>query len=332
MHIFRFIFSLHKWFGLISGVFLLFLGLSGSILVFKDELDPWLYKKSLLVVPKEKPISLDKIYHIITDKYPNLDGLAWANPSAPKNESYRFRLYLNDEKLWTYDLGTLNISQYTGEILRNSRSDSFAAGIIEWLFQFHFSFHLGMPGAALTAIFGITMIISIITGLIIYRKIIWKVLTFKVKIKTKNWRMLSSDLHRVIGVWSLFLNIIIFFTGFWMNLFAFEPKVWQKEKVNTQNNKLVTVSIDKMYAEGKQKMPELIPSYVYLPTQAGRKFSIRGQIKDQNPFFAGNNSIQFDPKTGRFISKSYWKDQTRAEKVEAMAFPTSCRQLWRYTY
>jgi uncharacterized iron-regulated membrane protein len=72
--------------------------------------------------------------------------------------------------------------------------------------------------------------------LVVYRKFIWKVLTFRVKVNRKNWRTISSDLHRIVGVWSLALNVIVFFTGFWMNLFAFEKKTWDNEVVPTPTN------------------------------------------------------------------------------------------------
>lgn len=317
----RLIFSLHSWFGLITGIFLLLLGISGSILVFKEDLEELIYGSLTNVTPKNTPLPLDSLYKTITHKYQNLDGLAWVNPNAPDNHSYQFRLYLNDERLISYDLGALNINQYTGEIMRHGRSDDLEVGWIEWIFQFHFSFHLGMPGAALTAIFGLTMLVSIITGIIIYRKFIWKVLTFKIKIKTKNWRVLSSDLHRVVGVWSLLLNIIIFFTGFWMNLFAFESETWQKETVPTPKNTLVAASLDKMYAEARQKMPELVPSYVYLPTQPSKKFSVRGNLQGQNPMFAGGNSIQFDADSGKFLSVSRFDDLSFWDKVDTMFFP-----------
>lgn len=317
----RLLFSIHSWFGLITGIFLLLLGLSGSILVFKDELDETIYHKVLTVKPQGKKISLDSLYKIITNKYSNLDGIAWLNPLAAKDQSYHFRLYLNDARLESYDLGAININQYTGEMLRSGRSDDLEVGWIEWIYQFHFSLHLGVPGAALTAIFGLTMLISIITGFVVYRKFIRKVLTFKVKIKTKNWRMLSSDLHRVVGVWSLFLNVIVFFTGFWMNLFAFDSGSWEKEKIPTPNNTLVKASLDKMYAESLQKMPDLVPNYVYLPTQANKKFSVRGNLKGQNPMFAGGNVVQFDAQTGEFLNMGRFENLVFWEKVETLFFP-----------
>jgi uncharacterized iron-regulated membrane protein len=317
----RLLFSIHSWFGLITGVFLLLLGLSGSVLVFQEELDELIYHKTLTVKPEAKALPIDSLYKIITNKYPNLDGIAWINPTAEKDQSYHFRLYLNDARLESYDLGAININQYTGEILRSGRSDDLEVGWIVWIFQFHFSFHLGMPGAALTAIFGLTMLISMMTGFIVYRKFIWKVLTFKVKMKTNNWRMLSSDLHRVVGVWSLLLNVIVFFTGFWMNLFAFESETWKKETIPTPNNILVKASLDKMYAESLLKMPDLVPSYVYLPTQPEKKFSVRGNLKDQNPMFAGGNVVSFDTNTGEFLSTGRFDDLAFWDKVEALFFP-----------
>lgn len=321
MRIYRNIYSVHKWFGLATGIFLLLLGVSGSILVFKDELEHFLDHTSTKVVPTGKPLSLDSLYQVIVKEYPRLDGASWINPVAAPDESYKFRLYLNDAKLMTYDLGGLNINQYTGKIIRTGRSDTFVTGLMDWLFQFHFSFHLGMPGAALTAIMGICMLISIITGLIVYRKFIWKVLTFKVQIKTKNWRTISSDLHRIVGVWALLFNIVVFFTGFWMNLFAFETDKWAVEKELASPNTLAKASIDKMYQEARLKMPDLVPNYVYFPTQAEKKFNVRGNIAGQNALFAGGNFVKFDAQTGAFSSMGRFEEMAFWDKVEALFYP-----------
>lgn len=317
----RLLFTVHSWLGLITGFFLLLLGLSGSVLVFKDEIEDWAYGDLTHVRPQGKPLPLDSLYRIVVAQYPQLDGVAWTNPAAPADHSYQFRLYLNDTRLISYDLGALNINQYTGQTLRHGRSDDLEVGWIEWIFQFHFSFHLGMPGAALTAIFGLTMLLSILTGVVVYRRFIGKVLTFRVGINRKNWRTVSSDLHRIVGVWSLVLNALIFFTGFWMNLFAFEAETWHKETVPTPANTLPKASFDQLYAAARQQMPDLVPSYVYLPTQPERKFSVRGTLQGQNPLFAGGNLVAFDAQTGAFLRKSTFDDFSFWEKIDAFAFP-----------
>ena len=321
MNLNRYLFTIHSWFGLITGIFLLMLGLSGSLLIFKEELDNSLYHTLLTVKPQERSLSLDSLYKIAVKHYPNLDGMAWINPVAPKDHSYEFRLYLNDSRLISYDLGLINLNQYTGEILRQGRGDDLEVGWIEWLYQFHFSFHLGVPGAALVALFGIAMLISVFTGLIIYRKFIWKVVTFSVRFNRKNRRTITSSLHRITGVWALVFNVVILFTGFWLNLFAFEKGAWKKEMIPTAPNTLVKVSLDSLYAEALQKIPDLVPTYVYFPTQPERTFSIRGIRKGQNPLFAGGNSVQFDGQTGQFVSQTTFEDLSFWKQVQATFYP-----------
>lgn len=273
------------------------------------------------VKPEGKPLPLDSLYQIITHKYPRLDGLAWVNPRAPEHRAYRFRLYLNDERLSSYDLGLVNINQYNGKIIRSGRSDDLEVGWMEWIYQFHFSLHLGIPGAALTAGLGITMLASILTGVLVYRKFIWKTLTFKIRIWGINWRIISSQLHRMIGVWSLLFNTIIFFTGLWMNLFAFKGDNWKKETQPTPENHKPKVSLDKLYRDAIAELPQLKPTYVYLPTQAGKHFIVRGRLKRQNRLFAEGNRVEVDAETGKVLAATRFKDLSLRDKAGALVFP-----------
>lgn len=319
--VYRKLFSIHKWLGLVTGFFLFLIGLSGSVLVFKEELETAVYGDFTGVVPQGKALPLDSIYRIITKKYTDLDGLAWVNPSAPANHSYQFRLYLNDHRLSSYDLGTINVDQYSGKIIRSGRSDDLEVGWIEWIYQFHFSLHLGTPGAALTAVLGLTMLASILTGLVIYRKFIWKTLTFRVRIRKGNWRIVSSQLHRIVGVWSFLFNILIFFTGFWMNLFAFEAQNWEKERIPTPANKLLHVSLDGLYDKAIHELPGLTPGFVYLPTQPGKAFRVGGRLAGQHPLFKDGNRISIDVDSGKVLEVSRFEDLGIRDKAEALVFP-----------
>jgi uncharacterized iron-regulated membrane protein len=320
----RSLFRLHSWLGLGSGIFLMLLGLSGSILVFRTELDHFFNKEILHVVPQEGGLprgGLARCYSVITDKYPNLDGIAWLNPDAKPDEAYDFRIYYNDTRLLTYDLALISFDPYTGAILREGPASKFTPSFIEWLFQFHFSFQLGIPGAALTAIFGITMLLSLITGAIVYKKMIWKVLTFRIKINRKNWRTITSDLHRIVGVWSLLLNAVIFFTGFWMNMFAFKPKTWQNELVPTYPNTVIAIPPDQMFRQALDVAPYLEPTYVYLPTQPARKFEVRGYEKNQWKLWGAGNSVRMDQQTGDILQVNRLADKPLGERIEATFLP-----------
>ena len=320
----RNLFKLHSWLGLVTGVFLILLGLSGSVLVFRTELDHFFNRNLLHVNAPQATVpndALQRCYDTITSRYPDLDGIAWLNPDARPDEAYDFRIYFNDSRLLTYDLALISFDPYTAAILREGPSSKFAPSFIAWLFQFHFSFQLGIPGAALTAVFGITMLFSLLTGAFVYRKMLWKVLTFRTKINRKNWRTISSDLHRVVGVWSMFLNAVIFFTGFWLNLFAFQPNTWQTELAAAKPNTLISVSPDQMYREAKLALPELEPTYVYLPTQPARKFEVRGYMKGQWKLLGSGNSIRIDQQTGKISQINLLAEKPLTERIEATFFP-----------
>ncbi|PQA56746.1 PepSY-associated TM helix domain-containing protein [Siphonobacter curvatus] len=318
----RRLFKVHSWLGLISGLFLLVLGLSGSILVFRHELDTWANRELLQVTPQGTRSSpLQQCYDTITRRYPNLDGIAWLNPDASPTEAYNFRLYFNDTRLFTYDLALISFDPYTGAILREGPSADFTPSFIEWLLQFHFSFQLGIPGAALTAVFGLTMLVSLLTGVVVYRKMIWRVLTFRVKINRKNWRTISSDLHRVVGVWSLLLNAVIFFTGFWMNLFAFQAKSWRSETIPTKPNTLLSVSPDRLLQQALLAFPGLDPTYVYLPTQPTRTFEVRGYTKNQWKGWGNGNSVKINQQTGEIIFIHRLSEKPLGERIEGTFFP-----------
>jgi uncharacterized iron-regulated membrane protein len=320
----RNLFKLHSWLGLGTGIFLILLGLSGSVLVFRTELDEFFNQDLMHLSSSGTPVpekALKRCYESITSRYPNLDGIAWVNPDAGPGEAYNFRIYFNDARLLTYDLALISFDPYTGAILREGPASDFTPSFVEWLFQFHFSFQLGIPGAALAAVFGITMLLSVLTGAVVYRKMFWKVLTFQVRINRKNWRTISSDLHRYVGVWSLLFNAVIFFTGFWMNMFAFKTNTWQNELVATKPNKQLAVSPDQMYRQALSAMPDLEPTYVYLPTQKERRFEVRGYEKDQLKFWGVGSSVRIDQQNGGAVLVTRLSEKSLGERVEATVFP-----------
>lgn len=313
----RQLFKIHSWLGLINGFFLILLGLSGSALVFKKEIDDWANEKLLTVQETHKRLPLDYFYEDITKRYTAIDGIAWMNPDDAPNKAYNFRLYLNDARITSYNLGLITYDPFTGKILREGELQDLTPSAIEWIYQYHFSLQLGVPGAAYTALLGICILISIITGLIIYKKHMIQVLTFRLKINRRSWRTITSDWHRIVGVWSLFFNAIIAFTGFWLNIFAFDAKVWANEIVPTKPNTLAKCSLDSLYRQALVEMPDLKPQYVYLPTQALKHFIVRGAVKDETSIWSANNSVHYNAQTGALININRIADESFWNKIES---------------
>lgn len=317
----RIAFALHSWLGLLSGIFLLLLGLSGAALVFMKEIDAQINAERLQVDPVGPALPLNQVYRQITARHPNLAGIAWLNPDAPATRAWEFRLYQNDGKISTYDLGLISMNPYTGEVIREGRLRDLNPSLMHWILQFHWSFQLGIPGLFLATIFGITMLLSMITGLIIYRKFVWRVLLFRVPIKGRNWRTLSSSLHRVAGVWTLLFNVIIFFTGFWMNMFSMNPAYWKKQMTAAPVNTLIGRSMDELLSVAEEAMPGLMIRNIYLPTQAGKDFRISGMLHGEPELFHNGNSVSVDPVSGRVTTLQRFEDLGFWAKLESSFMP-----------
>lgn len=318
---FRLLFSWHGYVGLATGLALLLIGISGSVLVFQDELDGYFgpsIEASKQVLPTLK---LDSLYHVATAHEPNVGGIGWMNPVDSLSAPYHFRLYLNDGMVTTYDLAELSLDPHTGKILRSGRYDHWSSGILQWIYQFHFSFHAGMPGTLFTALLGLTMLFSCITGALIFRKRFWSVILFRYRIDWTNKRRRYSDLHRVLGTWSMVFTMIIFFTGFWMNLFAFEGKTWKKKAQPSPPVYPHFQSMDKLMKKAKQAMPDLEIQHVYFPTQKDQSFRVSGRIKGDPAIFGNAARVVIDPIDAHLISSSSLAELSFSEKWEKVVQP-----------
>jgi uncharacterized iron-regulated membrane protein len=85
--------------------------------------------------------------------------------------------------------------------------------LVFWILKLHYSLHSGIIGESLILLIGLLFIFSLITGLIVYRKALVNVLTFRTKFLKKRKRSVASTLHRYVGVWALHFNLLMGLTG-----------------------------------------------------------------------------------------------------------------------
>ena len=208
----RLLFKVHSYTGLITGIALLLIGISGSILVFSRELNQFIYRDILEVEATGQRMSLDSGYALIKFRFPEINYITYDGLPQTKTSAFQFFLMKDGIQYKAF------IDPYTGQVLHQGKRYDYW---MDWLLHFHYTFKLGIWGEFAAAIFSLTLLVSIATGSIVYRKYFAKVFLFKVTFKRTNWRTLSSSLHRIIGVWSLVFHIVIAITAFWMLRHAF---------------------------------------------------------------------------------------------------------------
>lgn len=305
----RVIFKLHSYTGLVSGIALLLIGISGSILVFSPELEEIVYKNIHKCKVIGKAISLDTGIALARRSFPDMDYVGFDHLPQSPNDTYKF-LMLKDGVQYT-----AFINPYTQEVIHSGeRYDH----IFDWLLIFHYTFAIPIWGDLAVALLSIALILSLVSGIVVYRKHILRVLLFRTKIDFANWRKASSGLHRVIGVWSLFFMLIISVTGLLMMKYAFTTTNFEREDWNVKAG-YVTFSIDETLKKIKHEYPGYHAVEIFLPTRTDSLTYIAGYL-DKPSFLFGdyNDQILFD---GRAFKTNFISGKSNYEKFEGMIFP-----------
>lgn len=214
--------KLHLWFGLSVGIIVFIVSLTGTLYVFKDEVQDSLRKEAIYVKQNEinkKPLSIEilreKVSLELNEKYP----VSSVEIPLDKSKSYRFLYYDKSKKGWNYFQQVLinkqvYVNQYTGEILAvyNEKYDVF--NILKYI---HWGLLLNSEwGPYVTGIPTVLFIIMLITGIILWwpknknaRKgrfwFNWE--------NVKNWKRKNYDLHNVLGFYASFIALIMSVTG-----------------------------------------------------------------------------------------------------------------------
>lgn len=194
----------HLWLGLLSGVIVVFLGITGCMLAFEREIRS-ITEPYANVKPQDKPYLAPSVLKITAEKY--LDGHKANGVEYPAKGKAAVASYYDESN---YKLIYLN--PYTGEVLKvkNMNRDFFRI-LVNGHFYLWLPPNIGQPiVASATLIF----LVMLITGLILWwpKNKAARKQRFSVKWNAK-WRRVNYDLHNVLGFYMTWVAIFIAITG-----------------------------------------------------------------------------------------------------------------------
>lgn len=216
-------YTLHGWMGAATGTLMFVIALTGALSVFgRPELKIWANEEirgGVEVPPAD-------IQNLLDEHVASLDP-AWLHevrvnlPGLRSFPELGFVFERHDAssapviRLVNHEARTLEItSEREGSI-----QEVFAAregDVADFIVNFHADLHLGRPiGLLLTGLLGLTLLVSIITGIVTHRKILREAFTFR---PFRSLRLLLTDSHKALGVWGLMFNAAIAFTGAFLGL------------------------------------------------------------------------------------------------------------------
>ncbi|MEH2259711.1 PepSY-associated TM helix domain-containing protein [Nostoc sp.] len=295
-------FTLHRYLGLVVGLVLIIVGLTGSLLVFEQDFDHFMITQQYgQITPQQVQLSPESVMNTIEAKY------------AVRGDLHLFRIYLPDTPSSPY-LGQLSstndqrtevfVNPYTGKIIGERISNKTLIGV---MLNLHYSLMAGQTGTMFVGITAFLMCILIITGLVLWPG--WRKLIagFKIKLDAHPKRA-NFDIHKVAGIITVVFLFFTSFTGFCWNFYDLtEPIIYAvtfsskpSEPVSKPIPGKSTLKLTQQLKIANTALPNAVIKSIYFPSQPENALQIRMKLPQESSDY-GNSNVYLDQYTGKVL-------------------------------
>jgi uncharacterized iron-regulated membrane protein len=326
---------LHLWLGLISGIVVVIVSITGCLFVFQKEISESVYRSEMFVQPQSTatlPVSqLNAIAQKALGKDKPVEYITtYKNPSR----AWEFMAYKSNDTALTY-FGAIEyyqsvfINPYTGAVtgIKDYKYDFFAVvKYIHWSLLLNTKYGQPIVGWA-TFIF----VILLITGLILWWPKKWnratKQQSFGIKWGAKIKR-LNYDLHNVLGFYSLLIAMILGLTGMIFSFRWFVAFVYVAVAGTTQQPNIPTVTstqapviaspLDMAYQATLAQVQDA--KRIGISPAEGKEGTIGCYAYKQEETYYNFDALQFDQYSGKLLNRRNNAEKNRGEKLIAMNY------------
>ena len=208
-------FLLHSWLAMPIWLFLFFVCLTGTIATVSQEI-VWLFDASVRANPPAdagRMLTFDEVIEVVEQDAP---GAYVTQIKRPVKSQFALTAQISYPDSTSENVF---INPYTGEIQGRAANGfdfrQFVRGVHGWLLiPFNTGFTRYSLGWYLVSLLGIPMLLSLITGLIVYKKF-WRGFLHPRLRVNRGARVFWGDFHRLSGIWSIPFIFIISVTAIW---------------------------------------------------------------------------------------------------------------------
>lgn len=287
--------QIHSWLGLITGLGLLVIGLTGSLLVFHEELETLVNPELVRVEPTATGrLPLDILLAEAQRQLPDHEITGWLPQyEAPRLADVLYVIRRGDNE-WL--LATLD--PYTGRLLASPRLGT--RTLTGWLLDLHYQFLADHTGLLLAGLFAVALCLLGMTGVWIYREFWKNFLTLRWR---RGARLLFSDLHKFVGISSAAFNLLLGFTGaywnlthvigHWINGDPPQPRIEHRLYADS-------LSLDALARDAAGRLPSFRANFISLPSvPSAPAVTLWGTVEPRGPLTSPYGStIVYDSQTG----------------------------------
>ncbi|GAB4032448.1 PepSY-associated TM helix domain-containing protein [Spirosoma jeollabukense] len=290
------VYSLHRISGLIGGVFILIITITGSILVVDKQVDKLLNQNPAKVEAVGKRLSYDQLLTKVNQQYPSAQLLNLQVAGTDKTSGTQVDLI--DQGIWQWVV----LNPYTGAVVSARNAD---ATLVRRARELHENLLLEPVGGFVMGLAGICLLASALTGTWYYRRSLLSV--FKIGVRwNKSARIVYADIHKWLGVVALLFMLMMSATGIFFHWEQIERKFGDGALQNRSQSTLVTPTnfqVDASLAAAKASIAGFQPEQIDFPKPGDTTLVIRGNMPGSIRMLGKYNvSATMDARTGQYMS------------------------------
>jgi uncharacterized iron-regulated membrane protein len=319
---------LHLWLGLATGIVLIIVALTGSLLTFEDELEPILFRKRVVVTATGQRLPVDSLLQIANTAFPGKKVNRLIIPDAA-NRSLQARIGAKGK-----GLKVVYINPYTGKILFKGAYDK---QFFRQVLSLHRYMLLGNTGKVITGVSCSICLFLVISGLIIWWPANKSAIKQRFRIKRNaSGKRLTWDLHAVSGFYMSIILLLITLTGFvwsydWADQLIFklaDGKI-AKAEAKIKNNTRQKTTEPGVYQAAFGQMNSL---YTYtgsiaftIPAKPALAITVQKEMDGSAVRHV--DAAYFDSHTGKMIKKLPYEELSKGTRIRRLILPIHTGRL-----
>jgi len=203
-------FQIHLWIGLAIGLYIVVLSITGSALVYRNELDRYFAAPRPRYDPDATVISSDRLREIVQGLYPGYTVTRLGDTISRRNPTLEVWLERGDDKKERL------FNPYTGEEL----GASFTTGeqFVLWLVRLHDELLFDREGRFWNGVLSAVATVLFLSGIVVWWPGAgrWR-RSLGVK-RGVGWKRFNWDLHSALGFWLFLFMLMWGVSGFYLGV------------------------------------------------------------------------------------------------------------------
>ncbi|MEO8255750.1 MAG: PepSY-associated TM helix domain-containing protein [Acidobacteriota bacterium] len=316
----RVLFQVHLWVGVLAGLYIFLVCVTGAALVFRIDMQRAIYPDLFTPQVPGPPVNAVDVMETVAREYP---GERVSGVDAPTTARPTYLAYAGSGNRFR----TLLLDPVSAELLGELSDQSF----LRTLQDLHFDLLAGRTGRLVNGIGAIVMLAMSATGLVVWwpGRSRWR-RAFSVDFR-RQWKRVTWDLHSAVGIWTVLLVMMWAVTGIY---FAF-PGAF-RAAVNRVSSLTVTRAPQSdpapagqaaaptwrtLIESARRHAPGLHVARVVVPANASAAFLVMFSSVRPTPVGAELTPVYLDQYTGELLPQSATAGRTSGDIVMAWVVP-----------